>query len=312
LLKRLTSKHVSGSPDAAQATAPLSAESPLRLLARVIVNSGSFVSSLLLPARREWQVDGFGLDRRFFQDFYEPFLSLLYDHYFRVRVEGAEHLDQPGAFVIAANHSGGLPWDAMMFKLAVYRTHPRHLVPRGMAERLVATYPFIGLAAWRVGEVLGDRENAHELLRRGEIVYVFPEGVRGLGKYYRQRYRPVPFGQGFFTLALEEGVPIVPAAIFGAEETHPILFKSRFLARLTGLPYVPFTVQMPWLGLLGLLPIPSRMTIRFLPPLHLDDSTRRAILADKERTREGADSVRLAIREALAAMLRQRKTILGG
>src|SRR5262249_37958133 len=128
--------------------------------------------------------------------------------------------------------------------------------------------PFVGTFMSRCGAVRACPENATRLLERDEAVIVFPEGTRGIGKPYEQRYRLVRFGRGgFVRIALRTGAPIVPIAIIGSEEIHPILGRWDWLARLINLPYFPLTPTFPWLGLLGLVPLPSKWRIEFGAPI---------------------------------------------
>jgi len=183
-------------------------------------------------------------------------------------VVGLEHVpdDQPVLFV--ANHSGLLPWDGLALAETIEEAHGAARRPRFLIADWLITLPFVQPALARLGGVRACRENAERLLTSGRSVVAFPEGVKGAAKAFRDRYRLQRFGRGgAVRLALAAGVPIVPVAIVGAEETHPILFKLTAPARALGLPFLPVTPTFPWLGPLGALPLPSKWVISFGEPL---------------------------------------------
>ena len=135
------------------------------------------------------------------------------------------------------------------------------------------TLPFAQPLLARFGGVRACRENTDRLLRRGRSVLAFPEGEKGAAKDFRQRYQLQRFGRGgAVRAALECKVPLVPVGIVGAEETHPILFKSRLAGRAAGFPFLPVTPTFPLLGPLGLLPLPAKWSIEIGEPLDLDGS----------------------------------------
>ena len=217
---------------------------------------------------RSVEVDEFGLDpistaraRRW--------LEWLCESWWRVEVSGLEEVpvDEPVLFV--ANHSGLLPYDGLVIAHLVERETLRR--PRFLVADWLVTLPFAQPWLARVGGVRACRENAHRLLKRGHSVIAFPEGVKGAAKVFADRYRLQRFGRGgVVRVALEAGVPIVPVAVIGAEEAHPILFKLTTAARAVGLPFVPVTPTFPLLGPLGLLPLPAKWHVRFGPPLATD------------------------------------------
>jgi 1-acyl-sn-glycerol-3-phosphate acyltransferase len=217
---------------------------------------------------RSAEVDEFGLDpistaraRRW--------LEWLCESWWRVEVSGLEEVpvDEPALFV--ANHSGLLPYDGLVIAHLVERETLRR--PRFLVADWLVTLPFAQPWLARVGGVRACRENAHRLLKRGHSVIAFPEGVKGAAKVFADRYRLQRFGRGgVVRVALEAGVPIVPVAVVGAEEAHPILFKLTTAARAVGLPFVPVTPTFPLLGPLGLLPLPAKWHVRFGAPLATD------------------------------------------
>lgn len=196
-----------------------------------------------------------------------------YRHWFRVVVEGAQHIPA-GRAIIACNHSGVVPFDALMVAMAMLLEADPPRLARGMAERFFPAIPFVSPLMQRMGHVLGDPQNCRELLEREEAILVFPEGVRGIGKTIFEAYELQEFGTGFVRLALESGAPVVPCAVVGAEEQMPTLVFERRLSKVVGLPYVPITPFFPALGPLGLVPLPVRYRIYFDEPVHFDGDAR--------------------------------------
>jgi len=260
------------------------------------------------PAQaRPDQTNDFGHDPRFLDEI-SPLLELLYSRYFRVRVLGIEHVPATEPALLVANHSGGLPYDGAMLIHGVRREHPRHRRVRP----LVATFAF--RSSWmsgvitRMGGVRAASSAARALLRAGELVAVFPEGLHGVGKLFRERYRLERFGRGgFVRLALQAGVPIIPVAIVGAEEIHPVLTKVTALAEPLGIPYIPITPTFPLLGPLGLLPLPTKWTIQFGAPIHVPtEGDVPTVIADT------AEIVRGRIDTMISALLTHRRSIFFG
>lgn len=221
--------------------------------------------------KRAEEVDEFGLDPTY-EARLLPFLDFLYKHYFRVEVEGTEHIPEEGRCLMVANHSGGpLPYDGVMLRAAVRREHPQQRELRWLAEDFVYHLPFVGTAMNRLGAVRACQENAERLLAGERLVAVFPEGVKGIGKLFKDRYRLQRFGRGgFIRLCLRTGTPIVPSAIVGAEEANPMLYRVEYLTKALGIPYLPITPTFPALGPLGLLPAPTKWKIAFGEPIRFD------------------------------------------
>ena len=197
-----------------------------------------------------------------------PLLEFLYARYFRVRMLGIENVPLSGPALLVANHSGGLPYDGALLIYGIFRNHPSHRRLRTLVANFAFHSSWMSPVVRRIGGVRAASGHAKALLNAGELVGVFPEGLRGVGKLYRERYRLERFGRGGFArLAKETGAPIIPIAIVGAEEIHPVLARWQWLARRLELPYFPVTPTFPWLGLLGLVPLPTKWRIRFGPPL---------------------------------------------
>ncbi len=238
-----------------------------------------------------------------------PLLEFLWSRYFRVALTGIENVPATGPALIVANHSGGLPYDGAMLIHGFLREHPQHRPLR----TLVANFAFrsrwmMGVIS-RIGGVRATMSNALPLLERGNLVGVFPEGLKGVGKSYRDRYRLAHFGRGgFVRLARRARVPIIPVAIVGAEEIHPLLGKLTRLAQPLGLPYIPITPTFPLLGPLGLLPLPTKWSIRIGEPIEVppqDGGVTTTALAVTELVRGRIDQM-------IADLLSRRRSIIFG
>jgi 1-acyl-sn-glycerol-3-phosphate acyltransferase len=192
------------------------------------------------------------------------FVSWLYRRYFRVEVQGLERVP-PGAVLLVGNHSAQLAYDGMLVCAAfVLEAEPPRFV-RAMIERFFAEPPFVNMVMARLGQLVGIPENAKRLLLEEQsAVLVFPEGERGGGKVWRDRYQIMGFGQGFLRLAMETKAPIVPFAFIGGEEMVPSFSRMKPLARLLGVPYAPLTPTiLP-------LPLPAKVSILFGEPMRFD------------------------------------------
>jgi 1-acyl-sn-glycerol-3-phosphate acyltransferase len=219
----------------------------------------------LTPPRNEYGVDPYGLDVDYIVSAIAP-LFWLYKKYFRVQLHGADRVPNEGRAVIVANHSGQLPFDAAMIEVGLLLEKDPPRVARALVEKWVPTLPFVSTFMARCGQIVGTPENCRRLLAADEAILVFPEGVRGLNKPFRERYRLQKFGIGFMRLALESAAPIVPCAVVGAEEQAPALFDLKPLARLLGFPAFPITpTVLPF-------PLPSRYHIRFGEPMRFAGS----------------------------------------
>lgn len=219
---------------------------------------------------RYYDVDEYGRDHVILETV-RPFFQWLYHTYWRVQVKGVAHVPATGRALIVANHSGALPYDAAMIHLAIYNMQKAHRMTRFLVDDFVYYLPFLGTFINRMGGVRACPENAERLLESDEGVIVFPEGIKGLGKLYRDRYRLARFGRGGVArMAIKTGAPIIPCAVIGAEEIHPLLWKTQTIAKPFGLPYLPVTPTFPWLGPLGLIPLPSQWRIIFGKPIRMD------------------------------------------
>jgi 1-acyl-sn-glycerol-3-phosphate acyltransferase len=218
--------------------------------------------------RGETSRDPFGFDPEFNERVLIPAARVLYRAWFRVGMRGAEHIPARGPALVVANHSGTLPLDAVMLQTGLHDEHPAHRNLRLLGADLVYEIPLLAQLARKAGHLRACPANAEALLAAGEAVGVFPEGFKGIGKPFAERYQLRRFGRGgFAATAIRAQVPIVPTAIVGAEEIYPLLGDARPLARLLRLPYFPITPTFPWLGPLGALPLPSKWLIEFCPPV---------------------------------------------
>ncbi len=253
----------------------------------------------------EYEIDDFGYDPDFTEHVWLPPLRLLFEKWFRVEVLGVQNIPNGGVLLVA-NHSGTIPIDALMTTVAVHDHHPDHRMTRMLGADLVFDTPVIGPIARKTGNTLACNEDAERLLTSGECVSVFPEGFKGVGKKFSQRYKLQRFGRGgFVSAAVRSRVPIVPCAIVGAEEIYPLLGDIKPLARALGLPYFPVTPTFPLLGPLGAIPLPSRWIIEFGEPIPTDDLPEGAA-EDPMVVFNLADRVRETIQQALHRLLIRR------
>lgn len=237
------------------------AQSPLTSLRRVVQGIGTLGVS--------GSIDPYGYDASF-EESLRPVLDFLFHEYWRVEVSGLEHIPVEGAAMLVANHAGLLPFDALMIRHAIRSGHRRDRKARFLIEDWFYRRPLLSIAMTRLGCVRASAENAEALLRTGDLIGVFPEGVQGVTKRFSQRYRVQRFGRGgSVRLAARHGVPIITTAVVGSEEIYPVLWESERLARVLGLDYLPLTPQFPLLGPLSLLPLPSAWSIQFAPPMQI-------------------------------------------
>jgi len=227
-------------------------------------------------------------------------LGVLYHSWFRVESRGSEHLPVNGPALIVANHSGTLPFDAMMLTVDILRnTSP----PRGLRvaiDHFVPKLPFVSMLYSRWGAIGGSRENVRYLLRNGEYVGVFPEGVLGIGKPFRKRYSITTWREGHAELAIVERVPVVPVAIIGAEEQMPQLGRIG-LPRSLGLPYFPITPTP--------LPLPVKYRIYYGEPLDLFSDGPADAARDTEYIEAQSQRVRAAVERLIAKGLDERRGV---
>lgn len=253
----------------------------------------------------EYQEDEWGFDEEYAETVF-PVFEFLYEHWWRIQVAGVEHVPAHGRGLIVANHAGSIfPFDATMIGVSILKEHPLPRWSRALVLDWAFELPFVSLFLRKVGGVPANPDNAVRLLNQDELVMVFPEGLKGTGKPFSERYRLARFGRGgFVQMALRTGAPIIPVAVVGSEEIYPKLAQSGVLARLTGAPFFPITPTFPWLGPLGLIPLPSRWRIQFCPPIDLsaygpEAADDKALVFDlSEQVRE---TIQAAIYDGLVA-----------
>jgi 1-acyl-sn-glycerol-3-phosphate acyltransferase len=218
----------------------------------------------------------------------------LYDHYFRVQAFGLENIPKNGRLLLIPNHSGQLPMDGVLIGIAAALNPHGPRAARAMIERFFPTVPWLGnlLNAW--GGVIGDPVNCAKMLEADEAIIVFPEGVRGSGKLYRQRYQLQRFGNGFMHLAINHKTPIVPVGVVGCEETMPAVYNIAPLAKLLGIPYAP--VAPP-------LPLPARVVINFGKPMHFGPAR------TEDEVTERVETVKAEIRKLIDKGLAERPSL---
>jgi 1-acyl-sn-glycerol-3-phosphate acyltransferase len=256
--------------------------------------------------RGDYREDEWGFDEEFAEAAY-PLFEFLYDMWWRVTATGVRNIPSHGRAMLVANHAGSLfPFDASMMTVAVMKQHPLPRWPRFMVLNWAFELPFVSAFMRRVGGVPANPDNAAGLLERDQVVMAFPEGVRGTGKPFSERYRLQRFGRGgFVEVALRTGSPIVPVAVVGSEEIYPKIAESTAIARLIGAPFFPITPTFPALGPLGLIPLPSRWRIEFCEPLDLADHPPEAA-EDRRLVFELSEMVRETIQQKLYENLVKR------
>jgi 1-acyl-sn-glycerol-3-phosphate acyltransferase len=255
------------------------------------------------------EVDEFGFDEELTEHVLLAAFRPLYERYFRVEARGLDNVPSEGGALIVANHSGTIPLDSVMTQIALLDHHPAHRHLRMLGADLVFQTPFISELARKSGTTLACNADAERLLHRGEVVGVWPEGFKGIGKPFSERYKLQRFGRGgFVSAALRAQAPIVPCSIVGAEEIYPILGNMKTLARLLGLPYVPVTPTFPWLGPLGMVPLPSKWIIEFGEPIPTDGFGLGAA-DDPMLVFNLTDQVRETIQHTLYRLLMARRSI---
>ena len=263
----------------------------------------------------DFEVDQFGFDPDLNSTVLMPAALALYRSWFRVQARGLANVPDCGPALIVANHSGVLPLDAIMLQAGIFAEHPARRNLRLLGADLVYTMPVLSALARRSGHTRADPGEARRLLAAGEIVGVFPEGFKGTGKPFSERYRLQRFGRGGFArTALQTGVPIIPCAIVGAEEIYPMIGNSEALARTLRLPYFPLTPLFPWLGPLGAVPLPSNWIIEFCDPVPTSALTApgaEVAEPDDETVAELADQVKDIIQAKLSELVVERGPAFG-
>ena len=259
----------------------------------------------------DYETDEWGYDPEVLQ-VVEPFFEFMYKSYWRVQTSGLENIPDEGRALLVCNHSGQLPWDGAMVGTAVYTEHPAQRLVRTLYASWFPTLPFLSALFVKLGQVLANEENGIRLLEQDQLVAVFPEGYKGVGKLYKDRYRLARFGRGgFVRMALKTGAPIIPVSVVGAEETYISLAKAPGIAKLIGFPYFPISPTFPWLGPIGFIPLPTKWYIDIGEPVDVEGygsgAANNPILVSQL-----ADQVRNVVQKMIHARLAQRRSIFFG
>jgi len=256
----------------------------------------------------DYEIDEHGFDAELTSTVFMSLLRPLAEKWFRIEVRGIEHIPAEGGALLVANHSGTVPLDALMTGLVVHDHAQRFL--RMLGADLVFTLPFVSQLARKGGATLACNDDAERMLGSGELVGVWPEGYKGVGKPYSERYQLQRFGRGgFVSAAMRTGAPIVPCSIVGAEEIYPLIGNLPTLARLLGVPYVPITPFFPLLGPLGLVPLPSKWIIEFGEPIRTDVHASSGADDDPMLVFDVTEQVRETIQQTLYTLLVQRRHV---
>ncbi len=271
------------------------------------------LAELLAFARRrlegDYEVDDYGFDRELTERFFMTALRPIAQKWFRLEVRGLENIPAEGGALVVSNHSGTVPLDGLMTMLTVHDHAHRFLRPLG--ADLVFKLPVVSSLARKSGATLACVEDAERMLSGGDLVGVWPEGFKGIGKPFSERYKLQRFGRGgFVSAALRTGVPIIPLSVVGAEEIYPLVGNVPSLARLLGVPYIPVTPFFPWLGPLGMVPLPSKWILEFGEPIRTD-SYDAAEAEDPMLVFNVTDQVRETIQHTLFDLLRERDGVFG-
>jgi 1-acyl-sn-glycerol-3-phosphate acyltransferase len=255
----------------------------------------------------DYEVDEYGFDQEVAEQLLLASLRPLAQKWFRIEARGVDNVPTEGGALVVSNHSGTLPMDGLMTMLTIHDETGRFLRPLG--ADLVFRLPFVSSLARKGGATLACNEDAERMLAGGELVGVWPEGFKGIGKPFTDRYKLQRFGRGgFVAAALRTGVPIVPLSVVGAEEIYPLIGNIPALARLLGIPYVPVTPFFPWLGPLGLVPLPSKWLMEFGEPIRTDAYDAGAA-DDPMLVFNVTDQVRETIQSSLYDLLVERDSI---
>jgi 1-acyl-sn-glycerol-3-phosphate acyltransferase len=259
--------------------------------------------AIIKRLRGEYEVDKYGLDKDVV-DMLKPFFIFMYRNYWRVEMSGVENIPREGPALLVANHSGILPWDGAMLNMGVQLEHPHPRWVRALYLSWLPTIPIVAPFLTRTGQLLACPENGERLLSEDELVAVFPEGVKGAGKLFADRYHLARFGRGgFVKIAIRTNAPILPVSIIGAEEIYPNIRKSKVLAKMLDWPLFPISPTWPWLGPIGFIPLPSKWMIHISPPIPTDEyepeEAENYVLVSK-LTKQVRDTVQKEILKLLA------------
>jgi 1-acyl-sn-glycerol-3-phosphate acyltransferase len=236
-------------------------------------------------------------------------MEFFYTRYWRVSVTGIENVPEEGRALLVSNHSGQFPFDGFMIGNSLLNDLPTHRLPRGLYAQWFRSLPYLSTFLTRLGQVLANEENAVRLLNEDHLVAVFPEGYRGISKSSKDRYRLTRFGRGgYVRIALRTGAPMIPVSVVGAEETYYTLVDGAWGEKIFGYPVPPVTPTWPWLGLLGLIPLPTKWYIDYGKPISMENYSPEQ--ADNQYLiSQINDQMRNTIQNMLYQRLAQRQNI---
>ena len=266
-----------------------------------------FLAFLRRRVSGDYVVDEYGFDQEVTERFLMTALRPIAQKWFRIEVRGVDNIPAEGGALVVSNHSGTIPVDGLMTMVSIHDHTGRFLRPLG--ADLVFKMPIVSKMARKGGTTLACNEDAERMLRAGELVGVWPEGFKGIGKPYAERYKLQRFGRGgFVSAALRTGVPIIPLSVVGAEEIYPLVGNIPGLARVLGIPYIPITPFFPLLGPLGLVPLPSKWLLEFGEPIRTDEFDAGAA-DDPMLVFDVTDQVRETIQSTLYSLLMKRESV---
>ncbi len=254
--------------------------------------------------------DDFGYSLETFAK-WEPLFRFLYEEYFQVEIRGIENIPGDGRAILVGNHSGLLPLDGAMISMAMCNLHQN---PRRI--RYLSTDWFFhlpGLSNWvkETGQVRATKDNAQKLLAVEELVGIYPEGIRGVGKPFAERYRVLDFHPGFVQLAIATQSPLIPVATVGGDEIFPEFVNLHKVARFLQMPFFPVTLGFPWLPApLMFMPLPVRWMINIHKPINLGYPAEKA--NDRKLVMKLTREVQYQIQRDLNKLLRERRSTLTG
>ena len=223
----------------------------------------------------------------------------LYRYWFRCKVRGIENVPE-GRVLIIGNHAGQIALDGMMISTALILEAEPPRLARAMGEYWLGTLPFMSVLLERIGSSVGTPQTCVDMLKRDECVMAFPEGVRGMNKLYADAYQLQEFGLGFMRLALETDTPIVPVAVVGSEEQAPAIANLESFGRIFGMPAFPITITWPWLGPLGMIPLPVRYHIELGAPMRFRGDPNDEDEIIEEKVEEVKSTIQSMLRKGLA------------
>lgn len=280
-------------------------------VARKLLDPAEFERIMSFPIQaNEFGFDPFGLERESAVLAYIV-AKFIYENWFRVESSGHENIPQKGPAIIAPNHSGVLPIDAAMVSIDIFKKLEPPRLARMVVDFFAAYLPFVNVFMVRSGQIIGHRKNFQMLLEMDELLGVFPEGHKGTGKFYWERYKLRTFNVGFVELSLLQKAPIIPTAIVGAEEQAPMVGNIKPLAKLLNFPYFPITPFFPWLGPLGMIPLPTKYYICYGEPFKFYEEYPPDAVKEPETMRTLADKVQLKVQEMIGELLKKRKSVFG-